>query len=638
MSVRELLWRSFGSAGARRAAVQVQQLGMPSVYPPVQKVHIPRLHELPKPAVSRDIQQPLPVPSTSTGGAAVAPPVPETWSDTLQPIPIPAITPVGAPIALPLCSRRGAVDLIVGQTLVLPALACPPVHGKTLVSQSGSDGDTDTERMDLSARTRRPLTAEPKPEPYLSEELYALLLPPAQDLVGLAFDWPADLYPFQMDGVRFLIQRRHALLADDMGLGKTIQAIAAIRILLKAGWIRRALVVCPASIKTNWLAEFKRWAPEVVCELVQGSAEDRKWCWGYPCHVLITNYRSLINDHDYGYCDNRVFDVVVLDEAQRIKNSETKTSRTSRALLRRSSWCLTGTPIENSADDMRSIFGFVHPKLNLHYVPDDELRDVIEPYFLRRRKQEVLDELPPKRIADRWLSLSPAQALAYERARTEGVAYLRELGHQISITHVLALITRLKQICNFDQRTGQSCKLDYLREGVEDIAEAGEKALVFSQFTETLEFLRAELAAFAPVIYDGRISTARKDGALQAFTEDPSHRLMLVSLKAGGVGPNLQAASWVFHYDRWWTPAAERQAEDRAHRIGQRKALMIERLMCEGTIEERIHQIQQRKQRIIDDIVEADYEDGLERLTTEEMFEVVGLEPELAEIAKRKTK
>jgi SNF2 family DNA or RNA helicase len=242
------------------------------------------------------------------------------------------------------------------------------------------------------------------------------------------------------------------------------------------------------------------------------------------------------------------------------------------------------------------------------------MRSKIEPYFLRRRKEDVLDELPPKRLADRWLTLTPPQAAAYERAEKKGVAYLRDLGRQITITHVLALITRLKQICNFDPQTEQSCKLDYLREAIEEIAVSGEKALVFSHFVQTIEFLRDKLSDFSPVVYKGGMSPSQKDAAVGEFTEKPDRPVMLISLKAGGLGLNLQAASWVFHYDRWWTPAAERQAEDRAHRIGQSKALMIERLMCEDTIEERIHRIQQRKQRIIDDLVEADYEDGMERL------------------------
>lgn len=596
---RQLLWNVLGRASANRVDVDVRQLSIPSPQSTTEKIHVPTVDELPSPDVTRDLLEEIQGPNCV------------------------------APTHLPFAVAQDQIDFL---------LSLPPVHGRLLGREVGDEEEADGDPMELPPTIER-TEAEPTEEdlPYLPADLLILLLPPASDLVGITFDWPADLYPFQVEGVRFLTRRRHALLADDMGLGKTVQTIAAIRILLKAGWIRNVLVVCPASIKTNWLAEFNRWAPEIQCEVVDGDVEERKWCWGYPCHVLITNYRSLINDYDYGFCDTKNFDIVVLDEAQRIKNPGTKTAQTAKLLRRKSSWCLTGTPVENSADDMRSIFQFVHPGLQLQHAFSSELRSNIEPYFLRRRKEEVLDELPPKRLADRWLSLTPAQATAYEKAEKEGVAFLRDLGHQITITHVFALITRLKQICNFDPLTEQSCKLDYLRESIEEITAAGEKALLFSQFVETIEFLRDELSDSSPVVYRGGMSASQKDAAVSEFTENPDRPLMLISLKAGGLGLNLQAASWVFHYDRWWTPAAERQAEDRAHRIGQSKALMIERLMCEDTIEERIHQIQQRKQQIIDNLVEADYEDGMERLSTEEMFQAVGLDPELVQIAKSKS-
>lgn len=600
LKVRSLLWRIIGEHRASRQRVAIKQLRIPRLQSRTVEVPIPVLDELAPPTVTKNLFPPISSPSC---------------------FPIELLTSV--------------------RSLVVPCqIEIPRVHGKILRSSPDMDNDDDgLEPLGLpfTLRSSRTLTNEDE-EPYLTDELYALLLPPTSDLVGITFSWPAELYPFQIEGVKFLIQRRHALLADDMGLGKTIQAIAAIRILLKAGWIRKVLVVCPASIKTNWLREFKKWAPEITCKLIEGNAQERKVCWALPCHVLITNYRSLINDYEYGYCDERSFDLVVLDEAQKIKNPTTKTSRTAKALQRRSSWCLTGTPIENSEEDIKSIFEFVHPQLYLFGASRDVLRRQIAPYFLRRRKQEVLSELPPKIVADRWLTLTPEQQESYTTAEREGIVYLRDLGEHITIQHVFALITRLKQICNFDPGTKRSCKLDYLREMIQGVGAAGEKAIVFSQFVDTLSFLEHELSQFSPLLYHGGLSTAQKSKVIRQFADDPDRPLLLISLKAGGLGLNLQVASWVFHYDRWWTPAVERQAEDRAHRIGQTRSLMIERLMCQDTIEERIHQIQERKKRIIDSIVEADYEEGIERLSPEEIFEVVGLDPELAEIAMRKSR
>lgn len=584
-----VLWHVLGEAAFRRRNIDVVRLKLPAPRARVNKIHVPRVDELPVPGVR-----------------------------------------VGVDPKRPL--------LAAGEREIDVQLLTPHVHGKILRSARQEQEPLRRDPIDRAGTISREARDRlPEAEEYLPEALYALLLPPVSDLIGVTFEWPADLYPFQIDGVKFLIRRRHALLADEMGLGKTIQAIAAVRILLKAGMVHKVLVVCPASIKHNWLREFRKWAPEVQCEVIEGNAEDRRWCWRYPCHVLITNYLSLIRDFDYGYCEDLSFDLVILDEAQRIKNPETKTAQTVKALQRRSGWGLTGTPVENSANDLRSIFGFIHPRIRLDHAGSSELRRRIEPYFLRRRKKDVLKDLPPKRMADRWLALAPAQREAYAAAETEGIAYLRDLGKHITITHVLALITRLKQICNFDPKTEQSCKVDYLREVLTDIAASGDKVLIFSQFVETLQFIAARLKTFEPLVYHGGMPSRERDNVVEQFTTNRQRPLLLVSLRAGGLGLNLQAASWVFHFDRWWTPAAERQAEDRAHRIGQSKGLMIERLMCENTIEERIHEIQQRKQRVIDDIVEYDYEDGVETLSVEEIFEAVGLEPELAQIARRRS-
>ena len=614
---QRVLWRWFGSRGATPAQVPASVVQLYLRRPDVASIDV--LERSPTRGLKPIIPQPR-------AASVRIPDLRELKPPPIRRARVPIDLPSPAPVFEEVQTRVARLDF---------ELALPAVHGRVFPLEAAKETDEPAEPLAVPPTIERPPPDQAAvEEPYIPEELYALLLPPAADLVGITFEWPADLYPFQIEGVKFLTRRRHALLADDMGLGKTIEAIAAIRILLKAGWLRKILVVCPASVRTNWVAEFRRWAPEIQCELIEGDPEERKWCWTYPCHVLVTNYRSLLKDYEYGFCNDRRFDLVILDEAQKIKNPGTKTSQTAKALSRGSSWCLTGTPVENSADDLRSIFDFIHPDLNLADCFNHELRDRIEPYFLRRRKEEVLDELPPKQINNRWLSLSPAQRQAYIDAETQGIAYLRELGHEITITHVLQLITKLKQICNFDPRTGDSCKVEYMKDVLDEIAEAGEKALVFSQFVKTLEYVRAELGEHSPLFYHGGLSARERDEVVADFMESPDRPLMLVSLKAGGLGLNLQAASWVFHYDRWWTPAAERQAEDRAHRIGQTRQLMVERLMCENTIEERIHAIQERKRRLFEELVEGDYEDGYERLTEGEIFEAVGLEPELARLAR----
>ncbi|GIX08087.1 MAG: hypothetical protein KatS3mg115_2490 [Candidatus Poribacteria bacterium] len=470
---------------------------------------------------------------------------------------------------------------------------------------------------------------EPGTDP--ARVFYLYLLPPLEDVLQRGFSLPAPLYPYQAEGVAFLAKRRHALLADDMGLGKTVQTIVALRVLLGSGAVKRALIVCPSGLKSNWRAELERWAPELAVHVLHGSAQSRADQWYHPAHVLIANYEIVRNDLEW--LPQEPFDLVVLDEAQRIKNPETSTAQAVKAIPRRAAWCLTGTPIENSLSDLISILGFLKPDLR---IPQDaepeEARRRLAPYVLRRRKTDVLEDLPPKLHRTAYLELTQAQQEAYQAAEEQGLVYLQGLGETVTLQHVLALLTRLKQICNFDPQTGESAKLEYLLDSLEVIAEEGEKALIFSQYTETLEFLARHLSPFRPLQYHGGLSRKQKDEVLQLFRSEERHRVLLISLQAGGVGLNLQEACYVYHFDRWWNPAVERQAEDRAYRLGQQRPVIVTRLVMRNTIEERIHQILEEKEalfrRFMDDGGEgpAPQPTGL---TDAEYFHLVGLDPAL---------
>ncbi len=480
--------------------------------------------------------------------------------------------------------------------------------------------------------------------PLLTREMLMLLAPPPASLLTVLLHWPSDLYPFQVIGAQFLAKRKHALLADDMGLGKTVQAIAALRFLFASGVIRNALIVCPANLRANWAREFGRWAEDVACLRVDGDAASRRVLWASRAHVWVTSYDSLVRD--VGSCGLRgmEFDVVVLDEAQRIKNPSTKTAATVTSLQRTVSWCLTGTPIENRFADLWSIFGFVHAGAREDWYENDDwysvegIRDAIAPYFLRRRKAEVLPELPPKRVVDRILELTSRQRRAYAEAWDSGRAVILEGARkrEVTFTHVFALITRLKQICNFDAATGASCKFEHLQDVADSVIDAGDKLIVFSQFVETIRFLERHLGEHRPFVFTGSDMTQRqREDALRGFDEAPHGALLLISLRAGGVGLNLQAATWVVHFDRWWNPAVESQAEDRAHRIGQTRELTVERLICYDTIESRIHAIQEEKRRMFAAVMDAEAVDGTETLTPGEMLEVLDLDPRLADMLHR---
>ena len=444
--------------------------------------------------------------------------------------------------------------------------------------------------------------------------------------------WDAGLFPYQVAGADRLYRSAALLLADDMGLGKTIQAIAALRRFTHSGESLRALIVMPASIVPQWRQQLQRWAPDLRFSTVRGAARERSWKWRTPADVYLVSYETLRSDFSTNPHSpvGKTWDVVILDEAQRIKNRESEAAKVCKAVSRRRAWALTGTPLENQLDDLASILEFVTPRLGeLDQVRISSAAEIAARQAevqLRRRKHDVLADLPPKMRNPIFIELTPAQRRAYNRAEREGIVELKRLGSRITVTHVLELITRLKQICNFCPETGESSKLNDLVERLADIEGAGEKALLFSQFVREpfgLEHLRSRLSGHRPLMFTGDMSVEHRDRIIQRFKEDSSLPLLLLSLRAGGVGLNLAEASHVIHFDRWWNPAVEQQAEDRAHRIGQQSTVFVHSYVCESTIEERIDAILREKRTLFDTVV--DGQRGV--LSTREIFRLVGLEP-----------
>ncbi len=469
----------------------------------------------------------------------------------------------------------------------------------------------------------------------------AYVLKPSEELLLSSLgpiEWPAPLFHYQLDGVRALLARDALLLADDLGLGKTVQAIAALRILLLQHQVEASLIVVPAGLVDQWRQAIRKWAPELRVSTVRGPGQERAWQWLTAAHVYLTSYDTLREDLSNGNSHSplrrRMWDVVVLDEAQRIKNRETRTSRSCKALLRRRAWALTGTPLENSLDELASVLEFVTPHRGQGHserlFPGSDLLARHHALQLRRRKGDVLPHLPPKINCQLIVALGPAQRAAYERAEREGVYELRERGERVRIENVLALITRLKQICNFEPASGESTKLADLRDRLSTLGAEGHRALVFSQFTDATfgaRALAARLADFHPIVYTGDVTPAQRDPLVQAFKENPAHQAMILSLRAGGLGLNLQDASYVFHFDRWWNPAVERQAEDRSHRLGQTYPVHVYAYVCANTIEERIAKLLQRKQVLFDELIDGVTLDLAAVLTTDELFSLFGLVP-----------
>ena len=462
----------------------------------------------------------------------------------------------------------------------------------------------------------------------LEDRLRLLLQPPLESLLAAcSLRFAFTPFNFQLDGIAFLYPRHRAVLADEMGLGKTMQAITAIRLLVHHGQLRRVLLVCPKPLVTNWQREFAQWAPELPVGAIEGGPARRQWQWRSSGDVVtIANYESVVRDRDdVCHADNH-YDLVVMDESQRIKNANSTTNEVARSIPRARSWAITGTPIENSVDDLRGIFEFVAPGQLEPKMKPRAVGKAVSDYVLRRTKDQVLTDLPPKMWRDADVHLTPEQAEAYRLAEDEGIVHLREMKRELTIRHVFELVLRLKQICNFDPSTGASSKYERLEADLEECAASGRKAIVFSQWVETLTELRTRLARFGPAEYHGRIPSKQRDGVITKFRDDPNCNVILMSYGAGGVGLNLQFASYVFLFDRWWNPAVEDQAINRAHRIGAKRSVTITRFLTLDTIEQRIHEILQHKRELFDAVFSDDIEAPSSGLSRDEIFSLFNLE------------
>ena len=487
------------------------------------------------------------------------------------------------------------------------------------------------ENQKSAARRRN----EPKTEVVnVFEQLRYILQPPILPFGDQPVIFPngEKPYPFQIAGVNWLVEHKQGLLADQMGLGKTVQAITAMRVLFRRGELQRVLVVCPASMTNVWEREVKSWAPELRPLRVQGDLWRRETMWGSHAEIYIVSYETLRNDIEHIPPDR--FSLCVLDEAQKIKNPSTQSHRAVKSLTPEYRWALTGTPIENSVDDVVALFGVIKPGLfydgNAGWYSTYEVRRVIEPYLLRRTIEDTELELPERTYQHHWLDLLPSQQRTYEETEAQRVADIKSLGVNATRIHILGLITQLKQICNYDALSGQSCKLNFLQDELEVLTDNNDKALVFSQYpNKTLKEIEPKLHQFAPIMYDGSLSATQRTEAVDSFQESDDNKVLLMSVRAGGVGLTLTRANHVFHFDHWWNPAIVDQASARADRIGQNKPVFVHSLYAADTIEERIYNLLREKRALFNDVFggnPAANDEDLQKLTDEDLFGLFGLE------------
>lgn len=472
-------------------------------------------------------------------------------------------------------------------------------------------------------------------------------------------DVQASLRSYQVDGAEWLERLRqmhlNGVLADDMGLGKTLQAIIVITQFHLDNPDTASLIVCPTSLIYNWKEEFMKFNPQLRILTVDGTPVQRKKLIETVGEhdVVITSYSLLQKDieqhmqYPFGYA--------ILDEAQHIKNRGTRNAKSVKMVQAAHKLILTGTPIENSLDELWSLFDFLMPGLLSSYdrfvekyirspskkkgVNLERLKSKVSPFILRRMKKDVLEDLPPVQEVVYHCSLSSTQRELYrsyaESARKELSQLVKKEGFDKVQIHVLATLTRLKQICCHPAivakeaiEEGDSAKYDMLMELLQTLIEGKHKTVVFSQYTRMLNIMSQDLKKLG-ISYeylDG--STKNRLEIVNRFNDDPSISVFLVSLKAGGVGLNLVGADTVIHYDMWWNPAVENQATDRVHRIGQQNNVLAYKLVTLNTIEEKIMELQNRKRGLVTKVVSTD-EEAISKLTWEEVLEL--LQPESEE-------
>lgn len=463
----------------------------------------------------------------------------------------------------------------------------------------------------------------------------------------------AELRPYQKFGFRWLMTLGAmgfgGILADDMGLGKTVQAIAylaAVKELYEGETPRRGLIICPASLVYNWESEIHRFAPGLTVETVVGNAGIRKEkIRESRADILLTSYDLLKRDVE-AYQET-LFDTVFIDEAQNIKNHGTQAAKAVKALGCSKRFALTGTPIENALSELWSIFDFLMPGFLGGYkhfkekyeqpvtIRQDEaaaerLRRMIRPFILRRLKKEVLKELPDKLEEVVYSRMEDAQREIYEarvQKLLDSLAKQSQEEYRGGKLQILAELTHLRQLCCdpslvYENYNGGAAKVDTCVELVRNAVEAGNKILLFSQFTSMLDIIQKRLDenGIGYYILTGATSKEKRNELVRSFNEDGTP-VFLISLKAGGTGLNLTAASIVIHFDPWWNQAAQNQATDRAHRIGQQQVVTVYKLIMKDTLEEKILKMQEKKAGLSEEIIA----DG-------SISEVIGTREEFMEI------
>ena len=499
-------------------------------------------------------------------------------------------------------------------------------------------------------------------ESWLAELIDRLKAPGKFDELVPAAAFNGTLRPYQKRGFSWLhflsSWNLGACLADDMGLGKTIQTLALVQKRKEEGELNPALLICPTSVVDNWCKEAERFVPDLRVHVHHGGKRTKGLSFRDEAlrHDLVISSYSLL-DRDKQFLLDVPWSGMILDEAQNIKNSESKQARAANELRCGYKIALTGTPVENGVADLWSIMTFLNPNLlgsksafrrdfiypiQLERDTDTKarLQQIVQPFILRRLKtdKKIINDLPEKQEMNVYCSLTREQASLYRAVTKELQKELTEEKTPGRSAVVLSAMTRLKQICNhpaqyLDDKFGladRSGKLARLEEMLEEVIACGDKAIIFSQFAEMGGMIKTrleeKLGQEVLFLHGGTRRSARTE-MVEQFQSKTGPSLFVLSLKAGGTGLNLTAANHVFHYDRWWNPAVENQATDRAFRIGQKKNVQVHKFICAGTLEEKIDALIASKQTLADDVIGTG-EGWLAKLSNDEIRNVFALSQE----------
>ncbi|MCH9691413.1 MAG: DEAD/DEAH box helicase [Gammaproteobacteria bacterium] len=541
-------------------------------------------------------------------------------------------------------------------------------HWETVQNSIADEGLSFAEGMRLLAgasmdlKSNANISSDPKWSSIqagagLNRLLTELRQPKAVKFTKLRSGLKASLRPYQQRGVEWLWTltqlRLGACLADDMGLGKTIQVIALLLLLKQKKMNTPSLLVLPASLLANWKDEITRFAPSLRCIFVHASQgvkvpgkEDLE-----SCDLVLTTYGMLTRQ---AWLKERSWQLLILDEAQAIKNAGTQQTKAVKQLVSESRIALTGTPVENRLGDLWSLFDFICPGLlgsakrfqtfikslaSRQHDPYGPVRKLVQPYILRRLKTDksIISDLPEKTEVNSYYHLTKKQAGHYKKAVSELLVLLNDAEGIQRKGLVLSFLLRFKQICNHPSQwlgdgayaAKDSGKFLRLATLCEEIASRQEKVLVFTQFREITKPLGDFLSSCfgqSGLILHGGTSVKQRKKCVDLFQQESGPPFFVLSVKAGGTGLNLTQASHVIHFDRWWNPAVENQATDRAFRIGQKRNVMVHKMVCRGTIEEKIDKLISEKQLLAQDLLSGGAETLLTEMSDEALVDLISLD------------